>query len=130
MLWNQCQFAGRLGRDPEMSYTPNGKAVLRFSIAVDQGKDQPAMWLNVTVWEALAERLSQTLYKGAPVFVQGRLVQRSYTDKNGINRVSTDVIATTAQLLEKPKTNTTSANYEAEPHPFSSSLKEPSDYPF
>src|SRR5712691_11759248 len=98
---NQCSFIGRLGKDPEMNYTPSGKAVAKFSLAVDQGKDQGAMWLNIVCWDQLAELMNQLLTKGKLVFVQGRLAQRTYTDKAGKERQALDIIATTVQLLEK-----------------------------
>lgn len=114
--FNQVTFIGRLGRDPEMSYTPTGKPVTKFSIAVDQGKEQKPMWLNIVCWNELAERMNQFLYKGAPTFVQGRLQVRSYEDKQKIGRVSIEVIASTVQLLEKPRTATTTSPGE-EPDP-------------
>ena len=103
MLFNQITVAGRLGRDPEMSYTPNGKAVTKFSIAVDQGKDQPTMWLNVTTWDKLAEFVERYARKGMQVFVQGKLQQSTYKDKHGVSRTSVEVIAGNVQLLEKRK---------------------------
>jgi len=62
--FNQCQFIGRLGKDPEMSYTPNAKAVTKFSLAVDQGKHQDTLWLNVVCWNELAGRMNEYLSKG------------------------------------------------------------------
>jgi single-strand DNA-binding protein len=101
--FNQCQFIGRLGKDPEMSYTPTGKPVTKFSLAVDQGKDQKPLWLNIVCWNELAERMNMYLSKGLLVFVQGRLVQRSYQDKNKVERVAIEIIASTVQMLEKGK---------------------------
>src|SRR6266516_5713139 len=99
--FNQCQFIGRLGKDPELTVTSNGKPVTKFSLAVDQGKDQPPMWLNVTTWDKLAETVEMYAHKGMQVFVQGRLQLRSYKYKNGIDRTAVDIIATTVQLLDK-----------------------------
>jgi len=99
--FNQCQFIGRLGKDPELQVTSNGKPVTKFSLAVDQAKDQPPMWLNVTTWDKLAEFVEQYAHKGALVFVQGRLVQRPYTDKKQVDRIAVEIIATIVQLLEK-----------------------------
>src|SRR5437763_7994590 len=99
--FNQCQFLGRLGKDPEMNYTPTGKAVTKFSLAVDQGKDQKAMWLNVTCWDKLAETVNQYARKGMLVFVQGKLQLREYKGKNDTKQVSIEIIATIVQLLEK-----------------------------
>src|SRR2546425_4810462 len=98
---NQCSFIGRLGKDPEMNYTPNAKAVTKFSLAIDQGKNQETLWLNIVCWNELAERMNEYLSKGQLVFVQGRLVQRSYVDKNQVKRVITEIIASTVQMLEK-----------------------------
>src|SRR5438270_9289098 len=100
---NQCSFIGRLGKDPEMNYTPNAKAVTKFSLAVDQGKNQDTLWLNIVCWNELAERMNEYLSKGQLVFVQGRLVQRSYVDKNQVKRVAIDIVASTVQMLEKGK---------------------------
>lgn len=107
MLFNQITIAGRLGRDPEMSYTPAGKAITKFSIAVDQGKDKNAMWLNVVCWDSLAERANERFSKGAEVFVQGRLTMREYEDKSGAKRQAFDVVATSAQLTQRPQNSAT-----------------------
>jgi single-strand DNA-binding protein len=98
---NQCSFIGRLGKDPDLQVTGTGKPVTKFSLAVDQGKDQPAMWLNVITWDKLAERVEQFARKGALVFVQGRLVLRAYTDKKHVDRIAVEIVASTVQLLEK-----------------------------
>jgi single-strand DNA-binding protein len=98
--FNQCQFIGRLGKDPEQTVV-NGSTVTKFSLAVDLGKDQKPLWLNITTWDRLAEVVKQYAKKGMQVFVQGKLVLRSYQDKNQADRVALDIIATTVQLLEK-----------------------------
>ncbi len=110
---NECSFIGRLGKDPEMNYTPNGTAVVKFSIAVDQGKDQKALWLNIVCWQELAERMNTMLYKGALVFVQGRLTLREYKDKNQVDRQAVDIVAGNVQLLEKAKRPASSGEGEA-----------------
>jgi single-strand DNA-binding protein len=102
--FNQCQFIGRLGKDPVLTVTPDSKAISKFSLAVDQGKDQPTMWLNVTCWDKLAEIVEKYASKGTLVFVQGKLQLRSYKDKHGgADRISVEIIATVVQLLEKRK---------------------------
>ena len=120
MLINQWIGTGRLGRDPEMSYTPNGKAVTKFSIAVDQGKGQDAMWLNIVTWERLAERTNEHVRKGTEVFVQGRLLMRTYDDKSGIKRQAFEVIASNVQTTSKPQTTTTTGDElgDLDDHPF------------
>ena len=100
---NQCSFIGRLGKDPEMSYIPQGKAVTKFSIAVDQGKEQKAMWLDIECWDKLAEQMNEFLYKGAQVFVQGRLKKSTYTGKDKGEHLSIAIVATIIQMLDKAK---------------------------
>jgi single-strand DNA-binding protein len=101
--FNQVTFIGRLGKDPDMSYTPTGKPVTKFSMAVDQGKEQKPMWLNISCWNELAERMNSFLYKGALVFVQGRLQLRTYADKSNIERQALEVVAQAVQVLEKTR---------------------------
>ena len=102
--FNQCYFIGRLGKDPEMNYTPReGKAVTKFSIAVDQGKEQKAMWLDIECWDKLAEQMNEFLYKGAQVFVQGRLKKSTYTGKDKGEHLSIAIVATIIQMLDKAK---------------------------
>jgi single-strand DNA-binding protein len=81
--FNSCQFIGRLGKDPDFSVIPSGTSVAKFSLAVDQGKDKQAMWLNVVAWDKLAEIVEKYAEKGMQVFVQGRLQMRAYEDKSG-----------------------------------------------
>lgn len=99
--FNSCQFIGRLGKDPEFVVTSAGTLVTKFSLAVDQGKDQPAMWLNVVAWNKLAETVEKYAAKGMQVFVQGRLQLRLYEDKGGAKRQSVSLVASTVQLLDK-----------------------------
>lgn len=72
---NTISFVGNLGRDPEMNYTPDGKAHTKFSVGVWAGKGL-TMWLNVSLWEELAEEAATKLRKGMRIKVVGRL--RSY----------------------------------------------------
>lgn len=97
---NQCSFIGRLGKDPELQVTSEGKSVTRFKLAVDQGKDQP-MWLYITTWDKLAETVEMYAHKGTQVYVQGRLQLRDYTDQQGIKRQAVGITATMVQLLDK-----------------------------
>src|SRR6266487_5653766 len=116
--FNQVQFIGRLGKDPELTVTSNGKPVTKFSLAVDQGKDQPPMWLNITCWDKLAETIEMYAHKGMQVFIQGRLVLRQYKDKNGIDRTAVDIVASTVQLLDKRQERAVSDDTTADIDPF------------
>ena len=79
--YNDCRFQGNLGKDPEINVTPNGTAVAKFSLAVWQGKDKDAMWLNCVAWEGLAEYIDTKFSKGDSVRVCGRMTQRKWEGK-------------------------------------------------
>ena len=97
---NSCNFIGRLGKDPETRYMPNGDAVASFSIAVGwKTKDKEgAEWVNITAFGKLAEICSQYLVKGSQVFIQGRMKTDEY-EKDGIKRYSTKIVADRMQML-------------------------------
>jgi single-strand DNA-binding protein len=100
---NHVLFIGHVGKDPEIS-TMKEKLLAKFSLAVDQGKDQPTMWLQITAWEKQAEFVQKHVRKGAPVFIQGQLLQHKYMDKTQVERISYEVKALNVQLLgERPK---------------------------
>jgi single-strand DNA-binding protein len=88
---NSLTIAGQLGRDAEVRYLPNGDAVANFSIADSQGKDKDAIWWNCQLFGKRAESLAQYLTKGQAVTVTGNVSQRKYIDKNGVEKLSTDV---------------------------------------
>jgi single-strand DNA-binding protein len=96
---------GNLGRDPEMSYTTSGSAVTKFSLAVNRiskvggERKEETEWFNITAWNQLAETCNTYLKKGQKVFVEGRLQLRKYTDKNGVERTSVDVIINDMEML-------------------------------
>ncbi len=100
---NNCQFIGRLGKDPEMKYLNSGDAVCNFSIAVGwKSKDKEgAEWVNITAFGKLGEVCGQYLHKGSQVFVQGRFKTDKYTDKNGVEKYSTKIQAEKIQFLGK-----------------------------
>ena len=100
---NQCQFIGRLGKEPEMKYLQSGDAVANFSIAVGwKSKDKEgAEWVNITAFGKLGEVCGQYLHKGSQVFVQGRFKTDKYTDKNGVEKYSTKIQADKIQFLGK-----------------------------
>ena len=98
---NQCNFIGRLGRDPEIRYTTSGKAVASFSIACSEkrGGEETTEWVNVVTWEKLAEICGQYLAKGSLVFISGRMQTRKWQDKDGGTRYTTEIIARDMQML-------------------------------
>jgi single-strand DNA-binding protein len=104
---NKVILIGNLGKDPEVRYMPSGGAICTVSIATSrQWKDKTSgerqeetEWHRVTFFERMAEIAGEYLKKGRPVYVEGRLKTRKYTDKDDIEKYSTDIIATEMQLL-------------------------------
>ena len=103
---NKVILMGNLGRDPEVRYAPSGAAVCNVSIATTrQWKDksgerkEETEWHRVVFYDRLAEIAGEYLKKGRPVYVEGRLKYGKYTDKEGVERYTTDIIATEMQLL-------------------------------
>lgn len=92
---NHLQLIGNLGGDPEMRYTPQGKAVANFNLAVSEGRgdQKTTQWIRIVCWEKTAEAANEYLQKGSRVLVVGKLQQRKYTDKDGNERVAVECIA-------------------------------------
>ena len=104
---NRVQLIGRLGKDPESRFTPTGKKVTSFSLAVGQrwkGADgkvkEQTEWFNIEAWGRIAEICQQYLQKGRLVFIEGRFKTDRYEDK-GETKYFTKVVATSMQMLEK-----------------------------
>ena len=101
---NKVILVGNLTRDPEVTETPSGSAVCRFSVAVtrDYANNEGTRetdFFNITVWNKLAENCGRYLKKGNKVAVVGSLQNRSYEDKDGIKRNVTDVVAREVEFL-------------------------------
>lgn len=114
-MLNKIMLIGNLGRDPEMNYTPSGVAVTKFSLAVSRTfkassgeKREETEWFNVVAWNKLAETCNSYLRKGNKVYIEGRLTQRKYTDKNGVERTAVDVVANEMEMLT-PKSQSSSS---------------------
>lgn len=96
---NHVIIIGRLGRDPEMRYTQDGKPVCNFSVAVDgTRRDAPPTWLDITAWEKSAEVAQQYLRKGSQVAVEGRIDVRTY-EKDGQSRKAWSIIANRIEFV-------------------------------
>lgn len=105
---NQCQFIGNLGKDPEVRYSSEGKAVASFSIACSEkwkdknsGKTKETTeWVNISAFGRLAEIMGEYLTKGSKVFISGRMKTDKYTDKSGVEKYSTKIIANQMIMLD------------------------------
>ena len=101
MAFAKAMIIGNLGRDPEMRYTPSGRPVTEFSVAVSHRKpdgsggwvDEGTDWYRVTVWGERAERTAEQFRKGNKVFVEGRFRTREYEAKDGQKRTSLEITA-------------------------------------
>ena len=104
---NKVILIGNLGRDPETRYSPNGGAICNVSIATTRSwKDKTSgerreetEWHRVVFYDRLAEIAGEYLRKGRPVYVEGRLQTRKWQDKEGVERYTTEIIATEMQML-------------------------------
>jgi len=105
---NKVQIIGNLGKDPEIRYTQSGGAVANFSVAVtEKWKDkqgnllEKTEWVNVTLWEKLAELAQSYLKKGSSVYIEGKLQTSSWDDQtSGQKRYKTDVVGHSMQFLD------------------------------
>jgi single-strand DNA-binding protein len=103
---NKVILIGRLGKDPEMRFTPSGKAVTNFTMATNEywtdqsgEKQERTEWHRIVTWGKLAENCAKLLAKGKQVYVEGRIQTRSWDDKDGSKRYTTEVVANIMQML-------------------------------
>ena len=104
---NKAILIGRLGSDPEVRYTPSGVAVANFSIATseewkdkDTGeKKERTEWHRIVAWSKLGEICGEYLSKGRQVYIEGRIQTRSWEDRDGNKRYTTEIVATDVQFL-------------------------------
>jgi len=104
---NKVTLVGHLGGDPDIRTLENGTTVGRFSLATNEkykDKDgnwqETTEWHNVVVWRELAER-AKILKKGSTVYIEGKISYRKYTDKEGVEKNLTDIVASTFRWLDK-----------------------------
>lgn len=103
---NKVMIIGRLGRDPEMRFTPSGRPVTSFSVATsrtwlnaDGERREETEWFNIVAWAQLAEICKQHLVKGSQVYVEGRLQTRSWEDPDGKKHFRTELVASEMIVL-------------------------------
>jgi single-strand DNA-binding protein len=104
---NLVILVGRLGRDPELKYTSDGKAVANFSVATSEDwkdkktgeKKERTEWHRIVVWGRLGEICGEYLRKGSQVYLEGKIQTRQWEDKEGNERYVTEIVAHTMQML-------------------------------
>lgn len=135
---NKIMLIGNLGRDPEMSYTPSGVAVTKFSLAVNRVSKSPTgerqtetEWFNIVAWRQLAETCNNYLRKGSKVYVEGRLTQRKYTDREGAQRTAIEVSLSDMEMLTpRDSQSGSSSGYPGGNVDDSDALGDLDDHPF
>ncbi len=120
-LRNKVMLVGNLGQDPEMKTLDSGKKVVHFTLATKEDykntegqKVKETTWHNIVAWNGLAEVASRFLKKGNEVFVEGRIVYRTYEDKKGSTKNVTDIVLNDLLLLRSAKGNGTVNDKEEE----------------
>jgi single-strand DNA-binding protein len=111
MTLNKMMIIGNLGADPELRYTPGGKAVTDLRVAVNDNRKGPdgewieeTLWFRVSVWEQQAERLAEQLRKGNKVYAEGQLRAREYEARDGQKRTSLELaFARVVNLERRPR---------------------------
>ena len=106
MSVNKVILVGRLGKDPETRYMPNGEAVTNCTLATSENwkdkageKQEKTEWHNLTFYRRLAEIAGEYLKKGSLIYVEGKLATRKWQDKEGKDRYTTDIIVNEMQML-------------------------------
>ena len=120
---NVAMIIGRLVADPELRYTPQGKAVATFSVAVDRGfkgadGQKQTDFFNIVVWGKTAENCSNFIGKGRQVAIKGSIQNRSYEDNNGVKKYITEIVADEVQFLDKKKEDSGYSQLDENDNPF------------
>ena len=134
---NKVMVIGHLGRDPEMRYTPSGRPVTTFTVAVsrswntaDGERRSETEWFNIVSWGNLAEICKQYLYKGQQVYIEGRLQTRRWEDKEGQKHTSVEVVANEMMMLGDRRDNSGQSQEEAQGDEPSEPVTDEDEFPF
>jgi len=134
---NKVQIIGHLGKDPEMRYTPSGRPVTTFSVAVsrswnsaDGERHMETEWFNVVAWGNLAEICKQYLVKGQQVYIEGRLQTRRWDDKEGQKHTSVEIVANEMMMLGDRRDATNNQPHETEAAPTENGAAAEDEFPF
>lgn len=131
---NKVILIGNLGADPEVRYTPSGSTVANFNLATteqwtnkDGEKEERTEWHRIVAWGRLGEICGEYLHKGRQVYIEGRLQTRSWEDKDGIKRYTTEINALSMQMLGSPRREGGTAQSVDERHPVEEPISIPDD---
>ncbi len=121
---NKVILIGRLGKDPELKYTPNGSPVARFTLATDEvfkdraGEQQKRTeWHTIVAWNKLAEICGEYLTKGKQIYIEGSIRSRQWEDQSGNKRTSYEIVARDMRMLGSKADSERASKAEAEPAP-------------
>ena len=110
---NKVILIGNLGRDPEVRVLESGASVAKFSMATNESYRDSAgewqtltEWHNIIMWRGLAERAERSLKKGSLIYLEGKLTHRKWTDQEGRDRYTTEVVANTFRMLDRKDSST------------------------
>ena len=119
-MLNKIMLIGRLGKDPELNVTSDGTPITKFTLAVNRNtktstgeRKEETEWFNIVAWRQLAEICERYLHKGSKIYIEGRLTQRKYTDREGVQRTSVEVIANDMQMLDSKSASSGSESFSA-----------------
>lgn len=117
MSVNKVMLVGRLGKDPEIRYMPNNDPVVTFSLATNESwknkdgqRQEKAEWHNIVLFRSLANIAHQYLKKGSLVYIEGKIQSRKYLSKEGIERISYEIIADNLKMLGSKNDNVADNN--------------------
>ena len=113
--YNRVILVGNLTRDPEIRYTQSGKGVTKFTLAVNNPRNkEETTFVDIVAWDRLGETCNTYLKKGSNCLVEGRLVIRSYDDKDGNKRKATEVVIDNMQMLGSPRDRSSGGGDDAD----------------
>ncbi len=140
---NKVILVGCLGKDPELKFTPSGQAVCNFSLATSESfkdkngeKQSKTEWHNIVIWGKPAEIANQYLKKGSQVYLEGKITTRSWDDKEGNKKYTTEIVVNSFQFLSGTKGNvltcqiTKDEGEQQQSQPVGSNTEDNSDLPF
>ena len=134
---NKVMVIGHLGKEPEMRYTPSGRPVTTFSVAVsrswntaDGERRSETEWFNIVSWGNLAEICKQYLHKGQQVYIEGRLQTRRWEDKEGQKHTNVEVVANEMMMLGDRKDYNKDSQEEKQDEELPDPMADEDEFPF